>query len=102
MIYKIQLSTKESINISKEEYDKFKTNLDKNFIEFKEGIINPSFVVSVTIDHEATRDENKKRQMLENTKLIESPRESNPVEIKQMLEKYKPEFIKEIESSKNQ
>lgn len=89
MIYKIQLSTKEHINISEAEYDKFKSNLDKSFIEFEQGIINPSFVVSITIDHEATKDEIKELKMAQNFKEITAPVESTQP-IKELLNKYKP------------
>ena len=59
MIYKLQLSNKESIQIDQEEYNKVKENISANFIELKRGIINPSFVVSIIPDYEATAQENK-------------------------------------------
>lgn len=68
MIYKLQLSNKENILIDEEEYTKFKNNIDANFIQLKKGIVNPSFVVSITVDPEATAQENK---YIENQKLQE-------------------------------
>lgn len=58
MIYTLQLSTKETIQITEEEKLKFENNLDKNFIKIGAAIINPSFVVSITVDREATRQNN--------------------------------------------
>lgn len=88
MIYKLQLSTKESINISEEEFKKFKENINSNFIEFKEGIVNPSFVVCAVIDWEATREERKYLSM------NEKPQISGAKIPKEMLEKFKPDFLK--------
>ena len=68
MIYKLQLSNKELISISQEEYDKFKNNISANFVELNNRIVNPSFVVSVTPDYEATSQENNR---IENEKLVE-------------------------------
>lgn len=58
MIYKLQLSNKETISITQVEYDKFKNNISANFVELNNRIVNPSFVVSVTPDYEATSQEN--------------------------------------------
>jgi len=60
MIYKMQLSNKETISISQQEYDKFKDNISANFVELNNRIVNPSFVISVTPDYEATAQENGK------------------------------------------
>lgn len=92
MIYKLQLSTKGSINISEEEFQKFKENISSNFIEFKEGIINPSFVVCATIDWEATREENRHIRAKENLKELSSSR-GEVKDMKTLLENYKPKFI---------
>lgn len=82
MIYKLQLSNKESIQITQEEYEKFKRNIDNNFIEFKGGLVNPSFVVSITIDYEASAQDKKYTQdipRLEESKLsIEEVRKFRP------------------------
>lgn len=68
MIYKLQLSNKETVSISQEEYDKFKSNISANFVELNNRIINPSFVISVTPDYEATAQENSK---VANERLVE-------------------------------
>lgn len=99
MIYKIQLSTKESININEAEYKKFKENIGSTFLEFENGIINPSFVVSITIDREASKEEVRLLERSRNNLLEEPEKDTN--QIKHYLEKYKPEFIKERESLKN-
>jgi len=91
MIYKIILG-KNEINIDEEDKNKIVANIDKNFIILKSGeVINPSFVQGIFIDHEATREENKYLKMKENTKQLETPRgEVKP--IKELLDKYKPNF----------
>lgn len=95
MIYKIQLSTKEIININEAEYKKFKENIGSTFLEFENGIINPSFVVSITIDREASKEEIRIQERNQGN-LLEEP-EKDVDEIKYYLEKYKPEFIKNNE-----
>lgn len=91
MIYKIILG-KNEINIDEEDKQKIIANIDKNFILLKSGeVINPSFVQSIFIDHEATREDNKRLRIEENKKQIEAPR-GNIKDIKSVLEKYKPNF----------
>jgi hypothetical protein len=63
MIYKLILSTKEEVSLSEQEFVNFKNNISANFIEFEAGIINPSFVVSVIIDEEASRQYNQELMM---------------------------------------
>lgn len=85
MIYKLQLSTKEYITITEEEKQKFENNLDKNFIKLGDRIINPSFVVSIVVDKEATREAQR-----ENVKLPVMKKDYK--EIKFFLRKFKPNF----------
>ena len=61
MRYILQLSTKESFPISEEELEKFENNIGANFIRFDYGVINPSFVVSILVDEEASENENRKK-----------------------------------------
>jgi len=72
MIYKLNLSNKESITLSQEEFIKFKENISSNFIEFEAGVVNPSFVVSVIIDEELSLEDNNERLKLMNKSLIGS------------------------------
>lgn len=90
MIYKIILG-KNEINIDEEDKQKIIDNIDKNFIILKSGeVVNPSFVQGIFIDHEATKDHIKLLKMENNTKELQSPRESG--DIKTLLKKYKPNF----------
>lgn len=96
MIYKLLLSnSKETLRLTEQELEKFKANVGANFIEFSEGIVNPSFVVSITIDRDASREESK-RLARERTNLeISAPDERGTESMKQAIEKYKPDFLKE-------
>lgn len=90
MIYKIILGKFET-NIDEEDKNKIVGNIDKSFIILKSGeVINPSFVQGIIIDWEATRDERKQIKMEQNTKELESPRETG--DVKTLLQKYKPKF----------
>lgn len=89
MIYKLNLSNKGTIHITEEELTKFKENIGANFIEFSEGIVNPSFVVSITKDVEASREAYRK---LENNRLrfeLAEPTWQGTPESKEMLVKHK-------------
>lgn len=92
MIYKLQLSNKESISITEQEYEKFKNNVNSNFIEFKEGLVNPSFVVSITIDYEATAQEQKYITTQETIEMVSAPIQLTVEEVKQ----FRPDFVREI------
>jgi hypothetical protein len=47
--YKITLSTKQEIEIDEEDFKKVESNLGSgNLIRVKQGIFNPSFLVSIT------------------------------------------------------
>src|ERR1035437_7920777 len=61
MIYKLNLSNKESITISEEEFIKFKENISAHFIEFESGIVNPSFVISIIADEQESIYHNSDR-----------------------------------------
>ncbi len=95
MIYKLQLSnSKETLRLTEEEVAKFKSNIGANFIEFSEGIVNPSFVVSIIIDRESSREESK-RIAREHTMIeIAQTIEKGTPHMKEVLEKYRPEFLK--------
>lgn len=73
MIYKLRLSTKETISIDDSDYEKFKKNVGSNFIEFRSGIINPSFVVSITPDIEASREEAQQLKNKETLAIANAP-----------------------------
>lgn len=47
MNYKITLSNKEDFTINEKEFEYFKKNITSSFLEFENGIINPSFVISI-------------------------------------------------------
>lgn len=47
MNYKITLSNKEDFIINEKEFEYFKENITSSFLEFENGIINPSFVISI-------------------------------------------------------
>lgn len=73
-IFKIELSNKREILIDEEDLNKFKANLDKSFIQLKKGIVNPSFVVCITRDKEASREASKtleyEKDYMERIKLL--------------------------------
>ncbi len=60
MKYKILMSNKEEIIITEAEYQHFMKNTDSRFVQLNEQIINPSYVVSVSFDEDATDRENIK------------------------------------------
>lgn len=94
MIYKLQLSTKESISINEKELEKFRQNVGANFIELENGIINPSFVVSITADWEATRAETKSLRASSESYLPEPINDERGSQtMKEELERYRPEFM---------
>lgn len=64
MIYTLVLSNKEEVKISEAEFNYFKENMSSNFIQLENGIINPSFVVSVLIDEDETYKDNIRRMNL--------------------------------------
>lgn len=84
MIYTLNLSSKETLRITEEEKKKFESNLDKNFIKIGDSIINPSFVVSITVDREATKQEAQN-----NTPRLPAP-EKDVKQIGTFLKKYNP------------
>ncbi len=86
MIYKMQLSNKENISISQQEYDKFKDNISANFVELNNRIVNPSFVVSVTPDYEATSQENGKIANEELKERLNAPMEFELDDVKKLRE----------------
>lgn len=47
MIYEIQMSKGPSIKIDEEDLAKIKTNIGESLIQVKQGIINPSFMISI-------------------------------------------------------
>lgn len=92
MMYKIQLSNKDSISISEQEFEKFKANISSNFIEFKNGIVNPSFVMSVVVDQAAT--EQQLRNSNKSPLVLSDPDIRGTKKISDLLEKSKPEFLR--------
>ena len=48
MIYEIHMSKGQNIKIDEEDLKKIKDNISENLIIIKQGIINPSFMVSIT------------------------------------------------------
>ncbi len=47
MRYELSLSSKRKIIMDDEDLAKFKENISKNFIQLKQGLINPSHVVDI-------------------------------------------------------
>ena len=86
-IYKLTLSNKESLLIDEIELQKFENNVDKNFIKLKNGIINPSFVVSITLDKESTYEVNK--EITFKNKPLEIAGDTQKIDIM----KFKPAFL---------
>lgn len=88
MIYNLELSTKKIIQITEYEKNKFVNNVKATFVVLGNEIINPSFVVSITVDKEASRQE----------KLNAQPRLSAPEKdvekLKSFIKNNKPNFIK--------
>lgn len=58
MIYELSLSNNKTLQISERDLLKIKSNIAEKFIEVEFGIVNPSFIVSIRIDEEATKKEN--------------------------------------------
>lgn len=52
MIYLLELSTKTKIKIDSDDYEKFLNADSSRFVKLKQGIVNPSFVVSITATEE--------------------------------------------------
>ena len=48
MIYKIHMSRGDDIKIDEEDLAKLKENIAEKLIALKQGIINPSFMISIT------------------------------------------------------
>lgn len=88
MIYNLELSTKKTLQITEEEKNKFVNNIKASFITIGEAIINPSFVVSITVDKEASRQER-----LNNTPQLPTP-EKDVSQIRIFLKKHNPKFTK--------
>lgn len=92
MIYKLHLSnSKDTLRLTEDEYKKFKDNIGLSFIEFSEGIVNPSFVVSITIDREGTREENMK--LGRGHAQLPAHNERGTQTMKEVLEKNRPQFL---------
>jgi len=99
MIYKVILG-KTEILIGDEDKEKIVQNIDKNFILLKSGeVINPSFVQGIVIDHEATKEEIKKKGIKNKSRLLDDPpsrlmtteeREA----VGKLVKNYKPHFLK--------
>lgn len=58
MIYELSLSNGAKLQITEKDLQKIRNNIAEKFIEVETGIINPSFIVSISIDLEATKKEN--------------------------------------------
>jgi hypothetical protein len=60
MIYQIEMSRGPSIKIDEEDLAKIKANIGESLISVKQGIINPSFMISIIpTDDEDTKIEKK-------------------------------------------
>ena len=60
MIYQIEMSRGPSIKIDEEDLAKIKANIGESLISVKQGIINPSFMISIIpTDEEDTKIEKK-------------------------------------------
>lgn len=53
MIYEIHMSKGQNIKIDEQDLAKIKENISENLIMIKHGIINPSFMVSITPTNES-------------------------------------------------
>ena len=99
MIYKLMLSNKEEIQISEREFEIFKQNIGGGFIEFKNGIVNPSFVVCAVVDEIATREEIKQLRREANMLEVAAPApERGTQSMAEVLEKHRPDYL--LESQK--
>lgn len=94
MIYKLMLSNKEEVQISEREFELFKQNIGGGFIEFKNGIVNPSFVVCAVVDEAATREELKQLRREANMLEITSPNDERGTQsMTEVLAKLRPEHL---------
>lgn len=60
MIYTVEMSKGPSIKIDEEDLAKIKANIGESLISVKQGIINPSFMISIIpTDEEDTKIEKK-------------------------------------------
>lgn len=60
MIYQIEMSRGPSIKIDEEDLAKIKANIGESLISVKQGIINPSFMISIIpTDEEDTKIDKK-------------------------------------------
>lgn len=97
MIYKLMLSNKEEVQISEREFELFKQNIGGGFIEFANGIVNPSFVVCAVVDEAATREELKQLRREANMLELATPNTDRGTQsMAEILEKSKPDFLKEV------
>lgn len=96
MIYKVILNNKKEVQIDEGQYKYIVENIDKKFIKIDDyTLLNPSYIVLIEIDREATRQEIKENKMIENVKELSAPekREGETLSVKELIQKYRPDFI---------
>lgn len=93
MIYKLELSNKEVIQISEKEFELFKENIGGGFIEFSNGIVNPSFVVCCVVDLDASREESKRIARETTYEEVSAPKEQGTLAMKDILDKVRPTYL---------
>lgn len=65
MIYQIEMSKGPPIKIDEEDLAKIKANIGESLIAIKQGIINPSFMISITPTTEAEFTTQRKVEMID-------------------------------------
>ena len=90
MKYTVVLSNKVTMVLDQEDKDKLVANISAPFVQTKEGVINPAYIVAIKEDKEASREEMIDKRY-EETKELPTGKMSL-----EQVRSFRPDFVNEV------